>query len=118
VIPADEDASAPHIVSLTPQALTILEVLRPLTGHIRYVFAGERSVTLARYPKTRSTRRCAAWATPPNRWPPTASGAMASTMLHELGYPPHVIEAQLAHAQRNQVAAVYNRAEYLPERAA
>ena len=42
--------------------------------------------------------------------------SMASTLLHELGYPHAVIEAQLAHAERNKVAAAYNFAQYLPER--
>ena len=41
---------------------------------------------------------------------------MASTLLNEQGYPPDVIERQLAHVPGNQVRAAYNRAEYLPER--
>lgn len=40
----------------------------------------------------------------------------ASTILHELQYPHHVIERQLAHGERNKVAAAYNFAEYLPQR--
>ncbi len=48
----------------------------------------------------------------------TAHGfrSTASTLLHELGWEPLVIEAQLAHAQRNQVAAAYNRSDRLAER--
>lgn len=48
----------------------------------------------------------------------TAHGfrALASTLLHEQGWPPEVIELQLAHAQRNQVAAAYNRSARLKER--
>ncbi len=42
--------------------------------------------------------------------------SMASTLLHELSYPHHVIERQLAHTERNAVSAAYNFAEYLPER--
>jgi integrase len=41
---------------------------------------------------------------------------MASTRLHELGWRTEVIEIQLAHADRNKVRGVYNRAEYLEER--
>ena len=41
---------------------------------------------------------------------------MASTNLHELGYASHLIAKQLAHADRNKIRAVYNHAEYLPER--
>ena len=42
--------------------------------------------------------------------------SMASTLLNEQGWPPDVIERQLAHVERNQVRAAYNRAEYLEER--
>ena len=41
---------------------------------------------------------------------------MASTLLHELGFPHEVIERQLAHGERNKVSAADNFAEYLPER--
>lgn len=40
----------------------------------------------------------------------------ASTLLHEQGFSESIIEAQLAHHSRNQVAAAYNRAKYLEER--
>lgn len=42
--------------------------------------------------------------------------ATASTTLHEEGFRPEVIEAQLAHQQKNRVAAAYNHAEYMKER--
>jgi integrase len=42
--------------------------------------------------------------------------AMASTALNEMGFPPDVIERQLAHQERNAARAAYNRAEYLAER--
>jgi integrase len=42
--------------------------------------------------------------------------ALASTRLNEMGWPPDVIERQLAHAERNKVRAVYNRAQYMAER--
>ena len=42
--------------------------------------------------------------------------AMASTLLNEQGFPPDVIELQLAHAERNKVRAAYNRAQRLSER--
>jgi integrase len=40
----------------------------------------------------------------------------ASTLLHGKGWPPDVIERQLAHTERNSVRAGYNRAMHLPER--
>lgn len=43
--------------------------------------------------------------------------AMASTLLNEQGFRADVIEAQLAHREKNAVRAAYNHAQYLPERA-
>ncbi len=43
---------------------------------------------------------------------------LASTRLNELGFPPDIIELQLAHSERNKVRAAYNRAERLAERRA
>jgi integrase len=42
--------------------------------------------------------------------------SMASTLLNEQGFPPDVIELQLAHAERNKVRAAYNKAQRLGER--
>jgi integrase len=44
--------------------------------------------------------------------------SIASTWAHEAGYPPDVIERQLAHTPDDRVRAAYNRAAYLPERRA
>jgi len=48
----------------------------------------------------------------------TAHGirGMASTMLHECGWPSDVIERQLSHVEKNSVKAAYNHAEHLPAR--
>jgi integrase len=42
--------------------------------------------------------------------------SMASTLLNEQGYRPDVIEAQLAHGDRDAIRSAYNRASYLDER--
>jgi len=39
-----------------------------------------------------------------------------STTLNELGHDPDVIEAALAHINKNEVRRAYNRAEYLERR--
>jgi hypothetical protein len=41
---------------------------------------------------------------------------VASTILHEQGYPHEHIELQLAHTRRNAVSAAYNHALYLSQR--
>lgn len=40
----------------------------------------------------------------------------ASTRLNEMGFHPDLIELQLAHAERNEVRAAYNKAQRLAER--
>jgi integrase len=42
--------------------------------------------------------------------------SIASTRLNEQGFPPDIIELQLAHAERNKVRAAYNKAQRLAER--
>jgi integrase len=48
----------------------------------------------------------------------TAHGfrSMASTLLNELGWSTDAVERQLPHGERDGVRAVYNYAQYLPER--
>ena len=48
----------------------------------------------------------------------TAHGmrALASTTLNEQGFDPDVIEAALAHVDKNAVRGAYNRAQYLKRR--
>jgi hypothetical protein len=43
---------------------------------------------------------------------------LASTILHENDFAEEHIELQLAHQKRNKVAAAYNHAKYLKQRAA
>ena len=42
--------------------------------------------------------------------------ATASTILNERGFNPDVIEAALAHQDKNVIRRAYNRATYWPER--
>ncbi|MDI5834426.1 tyrosine-type recombinase/integrase, partial [Shewanella xiamenensis] len=48
----------------------------------------------------------------------TAHGfrSLASTTLNEQGFDPDVIEAALAHTDKNQVRSAYNRSIYLERR--
>lgn len=106
-----------HVVPLPAQALALLKELHRITG------AGELLFPNARRPEASIS------ATTINRaleHMGYGSGevtghdfrATASTILHERGYRPDVIERQLAHAERNKVKAAYNHAEYMPERRA
>ncbi len=115
-IPAEKmKAKALHIVPLSRQALVAIEELRPLTGGGLYLFPSERSDKRAMSDNTinAALRRMGY-----TREEMTGHGfrGMASTRLHELGYSHQVIEAQLAHAERDEVAAAYNHALYLDDR--
>ncbi|QLA16377.1 tyrosine-type recombinase/integrase [Desulfolutivibrio sulfoxidireducens] len=104
-----------HVVPLSRQAVEIIADLHPLTGAGRYLFPCNR--TNGR-PMSNMTLNAALRRLDIAQDEHCAHGfrSSASTMLHEMGFPSHIIEAQLAHAERNAVKAAYCRAEYLPER--
>ncbi|MGH8115082.1 MAG: tyrosine-type recombinase/integrase, partial [Rhodanobacteraceae bacterium] len=104
-----------HLVPLSTQAVAILRELRPLTGTGRYVFPSNRG--MAR-PMSENTITAALRRLGYTGDEMTGHGfrSMASTLLHEQGWPSDVIERQLAHAERNKIKAAYNYAEYLPQR--
>jgi len=104
-----------HIVPLSRQALEILLELRKVTGKGRYLFPGARTNNR---PMSDATLINALRRMGYSNKEMTAHGfrSMASTLLNEQGYNRDWIERQLAHAERNNVRAAYNYAEYLPER--
>lgn len=104
-----------HLVPLSRQAVALLRELEPVTGPDGYLFPSLR--TAAR-PMSENTINAALRRLGYSKDEMTAHGfrAMASTCLNEQGFPPDVIELQLAHAERNKVRAAYNRAQRLPER--
>lgn len=106
----------PHIVPLATQAVSILEELQPHTEHSEFVFPGGRSPL-----KPLSENAVNAALRNLDISSETLSGhgfrAMARTLLdEELGYPPHIIEQQLAHAVRDPLGRAYNRTAHLTER--
>jgi integrase len=104
-----------HVVPLPKQAVVILKELRALTSHSTYCFPSLRTRDK---PMSENTVNAALRKIGYTNSEMVGHGfrAMASTRLNELGWAPDVIERQLAHAERNKVRAVYNRAQYLPER--
>lgn len=107
-----------HIVPLSRQALAILREIHPLTGHGRYVFPSNRGQGR---PMSENTIRVALLAIGYGGEVMTGHGfrATARTLLDEaLGYPPHLIEHQLAHAVRDPLGRSYNRTTHLDERRA
>jgi integrase len=113
----DHKMKAPreHIIPLSPQAIKVLNELRPLTGRGKYLFPGARS---AKRPMSENTVNSALRRMDYDKDQMTAHGfrGMASGQLHEMGWDSLVIELQLAHTDKNQVRAAYNASERLEER--
>lgn len=103
-----------HIVPLSAQAVVVLRELQLLTGQWDYVFANQHK------PAGFMSENTMLYALYRMGYHSKATGhgfrATASTILNENGFPPSVIERQLAHAERDEVRAAYNHAQYLPER--
>ncbi len=104
-----------HIVPLSTQAITLLQELKAFTGHSKYVFPSVRS---SKRPMSENTVLGALRRLGYTTDEMTGHGfrSMASTLLNEQGWNRDAIERQLAHAERNNIRAAYNYAEYLPER--
>lgn len=108
-------ARVEHRVPLSNQALSVIESLRPLTAHGRYLFPGPRGVDK---PLSENAINVAIRIMGYGKNQMTAHGfrAMASTLLNESGHNPDVIEAQLAHTGADKIRAIYNRAQYMEKR--
>lgn len=105
----------PHAVPLSTQAVAILKELKEITGDGDLLFPGLRS---RHRPISDNSLNAALRRLGYAKNEMTAHGfrTMASTRLHELGFASGDIELQLAHLDRNQIRAAYNRAERLVER--
>ena len=115
-IPAEKmKMRSPHIVPLSTQAVEILREIEPLTNKGRYAFPSLRT---AERPMSNNTILAALRRLGYAKEEMSGHGfrAMASTVLHEQGWPSDIIERQLAHAERNSIKAAYNHAQHLPER--
>lgn len=105
-----------HIVPLSDQAVEILEGLKPLTGHGRFVFP---SVRTGERPMSENTVNAALRSLGYSTEMHTAHGfrATARTILDEvLGERVDLIEHQLAHEVKDPNGRAYNRTAHLPAR--
>lgn len=114
-IPAERmKKNKPHIVPLSPQALKLLETIKPLSGQREYVFPSDHN---PRKPaNSQSANRALGRMGFHGRLVSHGLRALASTTLNERGFDPDVIEAALAHVDKNSIRAAYNRAQYLERR--
>lgn len=108
----------PHIVPLSRQAMEALTEIYPLTGRSPFVFPSART-----FERPMSNNAVlAALRTldvPSEQMCGHGFRATARTLLDEvLGFPPHLIEHQLAHRVRDPLGRAYNRTKHLAERKA
>lgn len=103
-----------HIVPLSGQAIEIIEQIREINGGSELLFPNRNKPML---PMSENTMLFALYRMG-YRGRTTTHGfrSVASTILHEQGFPSEIIELQLSHAERNKVKASYNFAKRLPER--
>ena len=115
MIPAERmKAKREHIVPLSTQALEILEVMQPISAHREHVFPSRND---PKQPMNSQTAN-AALKRIGYGGKLVAHGlrSIASTALNEAGFNPDVIEAALAHSDKNEVRRAYNRSTYLEQR--
>jgi integrase len=103
-----------HTVPLSPQALAILEAIKPLSCRGEYIFPADRDRKKHTHPQTANMalKRMGFGGELVSH----GLRALASTTLNEQGFDPDVIEAALAHINSDEVRTAYNRAEYLERR--
>ncbi len=103
-----------HIIPLTPQALALIEVMRPISGNRDHLFPGDRK------PKQHTNEQTANTALKRMGYANVlvAHGlrSLASTTLNEQGFDYDVIESALSHLEKNEVRRAYNHAEYIERR--
>jgi integrase len=102
-------------MAVTEAALKLAPLVFVRPGELRYVFPSPRSRDrpMSENAITAALRRMG-YSSEEMTW--HGFRTIASTCLNELGWHPDLIELQLAHAERDEVRAAYNRAQRLPER--
>lgn len=107
-------AKREHIVSLSLQALDILEVMKPISAHREHVFPSRND------PKQSMNSQTANAAIKRIGYGSklVAHGlrSIASTAMNEKGFNADLIETALAHSDRNEVRRAYNCTTYIEQR--
>lgn len=118
VIPAERmKAREPHTVPLSRQAVEVIRALHPLTGHLPTLFPSRNrdGGIISENTVLKVIERLGY----KGRMTGHGFRSIASTYLNNLGtIRPDMIEAQLAHGDRDEVRAAYNRADYMEYRKA
>jgi integrase len=104
----------PFVIPMTQQVANILNLMKPISGHRKYVFPNHYDPQKHANKETMNTalKRMGL------KGRTTAHGlrSLASTILNEQGFQTDVIEKALFHVDKNTVRKIYNRAEYMEPR--
>lgn len=114
-IPAERmKAKREHVVPLSPQALEILEIMKPISAQREHIFPSRNN------PKQPMNSQSANAALKRigfgGKLVAHGLRSIASTAMNEAGFNSDVIEASLAHSDKNEVRKAYNRSTYLSQR--
>ena len=103
-----------HVVPLPPQAVELLRELHERTGKRKYLFPNVRrsDACMSETTLNQALRRLGYHL----KFSAHGFRATATSLLHEFGYPEHLIELSLAHKERNATKAAYNQYQYFAER--
>lgn len=107
-------AKREHIIPLSPQALYILEVMRPVSAHREHIFPSRNNPKQSMNSQTANAalKRIGYG----GRLVAHGLRSIASTALNEANFNSDVIESALAHSDKNEVRRAYNRSTYLEKR--
>ncbi len=103
-----------HTVPLPDGAIAILEMMKSLSGGREFIFPSRIKPTQPMNSQTvnAALKRAGLGGVLVSH----GLRSIASTALNEQGFPPDVIEAALAHIDKNEVRRAYNRSDYLEQR--
>lgn len=114
-IPAERmKAKRDHIVPLSDQALEILELMSPISGGREHVFPSRNNPSKPMNSQTANAalKRIGYG----GRLVAHGLRSIASTAMNEAEFNADVIEAALAHSDKNEVRKAYNHATYMAQR--
>ncbi|MFQ2069913.1 integrase domain-containing protein [Aeromonas veronii] len=114
-IPAERmKMDRPHRVPLTPQAISLLERMKPISGHRPFVFPGRRDPL--GHINDQSANAALKRLGYGGRLVAHGLRSLGSTTLNEQGFNPDAIEAALSHTDENEIRRAYNRSDYFEQR--
>lgn len=102
-----------HTVPLSDEAISILEMMKSLSGGREFIFPSRIKPTQPMNSQTvnAALKRAGLGGVLVSH----GLRSIASTALNEEGFTPDVIEAALAHVDKNEVRRAYNRSDYLEQ---